>query len=96
VVDDASSEGKLRHILPTMGGEDFSFIAAAVPSLFLALGQGEKAWSLMDENGEDFGPLDTSVTVHNHKFVLNEGLLQRGMALHSHLALQRLDFLNKN
>jgi len=35
----ASTEGKVRVIQPTMGGEDFSFIAEQVPSVFLALGQ---------------------------------------------------------
>ena len=33
------------------------------------------------------------VSVHNPSFVLNEGVLQRGVALHTHLALQQLDYL---
>lgn len=80
---------------PTMGGEDFSFIAEKVPSVFLALGQGETNWSLIADDGSDFGPLDTTVTVHNRRFVLNEQVLQRGVALHAHLALQRLNVLNR-
>mmetsp|Transcript_15177 Transcript_15177/g.19685 ORF Transcript_15177/g.19685 Transcript_15177/m.19685 type:complete len:157 (+) Transcript_15177:1105-1575(+) len=94
VVSDASVVGKLEEIAPTMGGEDFAFMSLEVPSLFLALGQGEKEFILIDKNGEDFGPLDTTVTLHNSKFVMNEGLLQRGMALHAHLALQRIHYLN--
>ena len=44
-----------------MGGEDFSFIAQEVPSVFLALGSGEKSWTgLMDEFGPEVGPLDTT------------------------------------
>ena len=44
-----------------MGGEDFSFIAQEVPSVFLALGSGEKSWTgLMEEFGPEVGPLDTT------------------------------------
>ena len=71
-----------------------SFIAEKVPSVFLALGQGQEDWSLVADDGSEFGPLDTRVTVHNRRFVLNEGVLQRGVALHAHLALQRLSTLN--
>lgn len=93
VAADASSEGEVRVIEPTMGGEDFSFIAREVPSVFLALGQGEKQWRGVADDGSEFGPLDTTVTVHNSKFVLNEGVLRRGVALHAHLALQKLHAL---
>lgn len=84
----------VRVIDPTMGGEDFSFLAKEVPSVFLALGQGQNDWSLVADDGTEFGPLDTTVTVHNRRFVLNEGVLQRGVALHAHLALQRIQTLN--
>ena len=73
-----------------MGGEDFSFIANEVPSVFLALGQGEQKFVGIADDGSEFGPLDTRVTVHNSKFVFNEGLLRQGVALHAHLALQQL------
>jgi len=96
IAAEASSEGKVKIIEPTMGGEDFSFIAQEVPSVFLALGQGEAAWTGVAEDGSEFGPLDTRVTVHNSKFVLNEGVLRRGMALHAHLALQRLHYLTQS
>ena len=96
VVPEASSEGQLRTMDATMGGEDFSFIANEVPSLFLALGQGDPAWTgLLDpRTGDAWGPLDTTVTVHNARFVLHEGVLQTGVALHAHLALQQLKALS--
>jgi len=90
----ASTTGAVDVIDPTMGGEDFAFIAQEVPSVFLALGSGEKSWTgLMEEFGPEVGPLDTTVTVHNSRFVLNEGVLQRGVALHTHLGLQMLEKL---
>ncbi|KAJ8608256.1 hypothetical protein CTAYLR_007273 [Chrysophaeum taylorii] len=87
VAADASSTGNVEIIKPTMGGEDFSFIAERVPSVFLALGQGQRNWRLPD--GPD-NLLDTTVTVHSPNFVLNEDVLQRGVSLHSHLALRWL------
>jgi len=57
----ASITGAVDVIEPTMGGEDFSFIAQEVPSVFLALGSGEKSWTgLMEEFGPEVGPLDTT------------------------------------
>ena len=82
----ASTENAVRVIDPTMGGEDFAFYAQEIPSVFLALGQGSKAFS--PEPGLEF---DTTVTVHNGRFVLHEDLLRRGVALHAHLALSYLD-----
>jgi amidohydrolase len=35
-----SREGHVRNVEPTMGGEDFSFLAEAVPATFFFLGQG--------------------------------------------------------
>ena len=87
----ASSEGAVREIAPTMGGEDFSFIAQEVPSVFLALGQGATDFAPSGDDGAPLGPFDTTVTVHNGRFVLHEDLLRRGTALHAHLALQFLD-----
>ena len=74
-----------------MGGEDFSFIAQKVPSVFLALGQGATDFAPLGDEGETVGPYDTTVTVHNGRFVLQEDLLRRGVALHAHLALSYLD-----
>lgn len=89
VAAEASTTGQIQRINPTMGGEDFSFIANEVPSVFLALGQGDKSFTLPGAE-EDQPTLDTTVTVHNSKFVLNEHVLQRGAALHAHLALNFL------
>lgn len=86
----ASTEGAVRVINPTMGGEDFSFIAQEVPSTFLALGQGALDFTSTDDDGAPVGPFDTTVTVHNGKFVLHEDVLRRGVALHAHLALSFL------
>ncbi|KAK7231812.1 IAA-amino acid conjugate hydrolase [Aureococcus anophagefferens] len=86
----ASVEGEVRTIDPTMGGEDFSFIADEVPSTFLALGQGATDFETTDDDGAPVGPFDTTVTVHNGRFVLHEDLLRRGVALHAHLALNYL------
>ena len=82
----ASTENEVRVIDPTMGGEDFAFYAQEIPSVFLALGQGAKSFA--PEPGLNF---DTTVTVHNGRFVLHEDLLRRGVALHAHLALSYLD-----
>lgn len=91
VAGDASTEGAVRVINPTMGGEDFSFIAERVPSVFLALGQGAEDFAPIGDDGAPLGPFDTTVTVHNGRFVLHEDLLRRGTALHAHLALAYLD-----
>ena len=90
VAADASTEGEVRLISPTMGGEDFSFFAQEVPSVFLALGQGTRDFTPTDDDGNVVGPYDTTVTVHNGHFVLHEDLLRRGVALHAHLALSYL------
>lgn len=82
--------------------QDFSFIAQEVPAVFLMLGQGDPHWALPDDPAHVF---DTTVGVHNPAFVLNENVsrsryhrvsspppqvLQRGVALHAHLAMQWL------
>lgn len=87
VAADASITGKIEPIQPTMGGEDFSFIAQQVPSVFLLLGQGDKHFTLPEDPEQEY---DTTVTVHNSRFVLNENVLQRGVALHAHLAIRWL------
>eukprot|EP01083_Nonionella_stella_P135486 412152_1 len=35
-----SKEGYVRDVVPTMGGEDFAFLAQAIPSTFFFIGQG--------------------------------------------------------
>jgi len=77
-----SIEGVVRDIEPTMGAEDFSFFAKAVPSAFFLLGQGD--------GGGDGGPPRTDYGLHHPKFALDEGVLTRGIELHANLALRSL------
>ena len=96
VAKDASIENFVRLVEPTMGGEDFAFLSREIPSVFVNLGSGSKEWPLpadLVDIGQPTPLLDTTVTVHSPRFILNEDVLQRGVALHAHLALQ---FLNGN
>mmetsp|Transcript_24655 Transcript_24655/g.79702 ORF Transcript_24655/g.79702 Transcript_24655/m.79702 type:complete len:496 (+) Transcript_24655:35-1522(+) len=102
VAADASVERRVRLVEPTMGGEDFAFISKTIPSVFVNLGSGDSEWplpaDLVDDDHEKKEPphlLDTTVTVHSPRFVLNENVLQRGVALHAHLALQFLNGKNQ-
>lgn len=73
-----SEEGYLRDIEPTMGAEDFSFVAEDIPSTFFLLGQG---------SGND---PPTSYGLHHPHFALDESVLPRGVELHVSLALRAL------
>ena len=86
----ASIENVVRVVEPTMGGEDFAFISQLIPSVFVNLGSGKSDWPIPADLDTP-GNLDTTVTVHSPRFVLNEDVLQRGVALHAHLALQYLN-----
>eukprot|EP00633_Aureoumbra_lagunensis_P005682 CAMPEP_0197318746 /NCGR_PEP_ID=MMETSP0891-20130614/52289_1 /TAXON_ID=44058 ORGANISM="Aureoumbra lagunensis, Strain CCMP1510" /NCGR_SAMPLE_ID=MMETSP0891 /ASSEMBLY_ACC=CAM_ASM_000534 /LENGTH=408 /DNA_ID=CAMNT_0042809349 /DNA_START=212 /DNA_END=1438 /DNA_ORIENTATION=+ len=96
VAADASITNSIDIIQPTMGGEDFAFFAQKIPSVFLALGSGDSQWPAPSDLDLPPGTtFDTTVTVHSPFFVLNELVLQRGVALHAHLALQYIhDNLN--
>lgn len=76
-----SDEGYLRDIEPTMGAEDFSFVAEKVPSTFFLLGQG---------SGQD---PPTNFGLHHPHFALDESVLSRGVELHVNLALRALSKL---
>ena len=78
-----SEEGVLRDIEPTMGAEDFAFIAESIPSTFFLLGQGSGT-----------NP-PTNYGVHHPHFALDEGVLSRGVELHVNLALRALHRLAK-
>ena len=67
----------------TMGAEDFSFIAEAIPSTFFLLGQG---------SGTD---PPTNYGLHHPHFALDESVLPRGVELHVNLALRALQKLNQ-
>uniref|UniRef100_A0A7S2SSC7 Peptidase M20 dimerisation domain-containing protein n=1 Tax=Rhizochromulina marina TaxID=1034831 RepID=A0A7S2SSC7_9STRA len=87
----ASSSGRITEVPPTMGGEDFSFFAARVPSAFLLLGQGDVAAAEASTGAST--PIDTTHSLHHPCFAINEDVLVTGAALHSHLALQSLKSL---
>ena len=73
-----SDEGFLRNVDPTMGAEDFSFIAEALPSTFFLLGQG---------SGKN---PPTNYGVHHPHFALDESVMPKGVELHVSLALRAL------
>ena len=73
-----AEEGKVMEIEPTMGAEDFSFVAENVPSTFFLLGQG---------SGSD---PPTNYGLHHPHFALDETVMSRGVELHVNLALRAL------
>jgi IAA-amino acid hydrolase len=73
-----SEEGTLLDIEPTMGAEDFAFVAENIPSTFFLLGQG---------SGQD---PPTNYGLHNPNFALDESVLSRGVELHVNLAVRAL------
>lgn len=77
-----SSEGFVRETEPTMGAEDFSFIAERIPSTFFFLGQG---------SGQD---PPTSYGLHHPHFALHEEVMPKGVELHVNLALRALQKLH--
>ena len=64
----------LRNMLPSMGGEDFSFMLQVRPGAYLRVGQG----------GEGCEPL------HNSRYDFNDEILPLGAALHASLVEQAL------
>jgi IAA-amino acid hydrolase len=78
VAGHVAEDGKLSDIEPTMGAEDFSFLAETIPSTFFLLGQG---------SGK--AP-DTSYGLHHPRFALDEEVLPRGVELHVNVALRAL------
>lgn len=74
----------MRYVEPTMGGEDFAFLAEAVPSTFFFVGQGSATG---DERHHvprsDYG-------LHHPSFALDEEVLPVGVELHANLALRSL------
>jgi amidohydrolase len=75
-----SREQTMRDVEPTMGGEDFSFLAEAIPSVFFLLGQGT--------GGDDLPRTDYGL--HHPSFALDEHVLTIGVELHANLALRAL------
>ena len=73
-----AEDRKLTDIEPTMGGEDFSFLAEEIPSTFFLLGQG---------SGKS---PDTSYGLHHPHFALDESVLPRGVELLVNVAIRAL------
>eukprot|EP01083_Nonionella_stella_P215466 775449_1 len=78
-----SREGRVRDVEPTMGGEDFSFLAEAVPSTFFFVGQGTGGDERLHIPRTDYG-------LHHPSFALDEEVLPVGVELHANLALRAL------
>ena len=78
-----SDTGELMDIEPTMGGEDFSFVAENVPSTFFLLGQGSGK-----SPNTDYG-------LHHPHFALDESVMPKGVELHVNLALRALQRLGE-
>lgn len=78
-----AESGMVMDIEPTMGAEDFSFVAENIPSTFFLLGQGSGR-----------SP-DTSYGLHHPHFALDESVLPRGVELHVNLALRALQRLSE-
>jgi IAA-amino acid hydrolase len=73
-----SDSGKVLDTEPTMGAEDFGFVAERLPSTFFFLGQGSGT-----------NP-PTNYGLHHPHFALDESVLHRGVELHVNLALRAL------
>jgi hippurate hydrolase len=70
-----------RNMLPSMGGEDFSFMLQAKPGAYIRIGQGLP-------QGPGPHPL------HNSRYDFNDEILPLGAALHASLVEQALPLLN--
>mmetsp|Transcript_8130 Transcript_8130/g.15094 ORF Transcript_8130/g.15094 Transcript_8130/m.15094 type:complete len:527 (-) Transcript_8130:47-1627(-) len=80
---------KVTDVDPTMGAEDFAFIAQSVPSAFFFLGQGGRDHS----NHESRVP--TNLGLHHPEFNLDEEVMSKGVELFVNLALRSLKDLNE-
>jgi metal-dependent amidase/aminoacylase/carboxypeptidase family protein len=90
--------GQVTRVDPTMGGEDFAFLAQGVPSAFFFLGQGggsdyEGGFSPeVGQNGAGTckGKVPTNLGLHHPEFNLDEDVMSRGVELFVNLALRAL------
>jgi len=78
-----SREGIMRDIVPTMGGEDFAFLAEKIPTTFFLLGQGSGGDEKYHMPRTDFG-------LHHPSFAMDEEVLPIGVELHANLAIRSL------
>jgi len=82
--------GKHTPVDPTMGAEDFAFLAQGVPAAFFFLGQGGKSGC-----EKCCGRVPTNFGLHHPEFNLDEEVLKRGVALFVNLALRSLKDLSE-
>ena len=90
--------GKHTKISPTMGAEDFAFLAKGVPSAFFFLGQGGDGHEDAEKKstcGKCCGRVPTNLGLHHPEFNLDEGIMTRGVALFLTLAIRCLKDLNE-
>ena len=74
VASKVADSGAITPTNPTMGAEDFGFIAQSVPSNFYLLGQSSST-------------VKTDWNLHHPKFTMDETVLKRGVELHVRSAL---------
>eukprot|EP00586_Coscinodiscus_wailesii_P010903 CAMPEP_0172515672 /NCGR_PEP_ID=MMETSP1066-20121228/269783_1 /TAXON_ID=671091 /ORGANISM="Coscinodiscus wailesii, Strain CCMP2513" /LENGTH=520 /DNA_ID=CAMNT_0013296809 /DNA_START=129 /DNA_END=1691 /DNA_ORIENTATION=- len=86
VAGPVSKEKYVRDFEPTMGGEDFAFLSAAVPSTFFMIGQGTGGDVKQHVPPTDYG-------LHHPNFALDESILPIGVELHANLAIRGLKWL---
>jgi metal-dependent amidase/aminoacylase/carboxypeptidase family protein len=79
VAAEVSETKEFVEVVPTMGAEDFGFIAERVPSAFYLLGQGSG-------EGTDYG-------LHHPMFSIDENVLMKGVELHVRSAMGSLNEL---
>ena len=72
-----AGEERFQEAAPTMGGEDFAYLAERVPGAMVFLGIGNHS-------------LGTDVNLHNPRFQMDESAMQLGAALHVEMALRSL------
>ena len=65
-------EHVVRHMTPSMGGEDFAFMLQVKPGAYMRIGQGQPAQGL-------------SHPLHNSRYDFNDAILPLGAALHASL-----------
>ena len=89
--------GEVTKVDPTMGAEDFAFLAQGVPSAFFFLGQAGQG----DENcvgacKSGAARIPTNLGLHHPEFNLDETILPRGVELFVNLALRALHDLKSS
>mmetsp|Transcript_6807 Transcript_6807/g.10637 ORF Transcript_6807/g.10637 Transcript_6807/m.10637 type:complete len:528 (-) Transcript_6807:1193-2776(-) len=92
-----SDTGKHTPVDPTMGAEDFGYLAQGVPAAFFFLGQGGDGQgdAATSGCGKCCGRVPTNLGLHHPEFNLDEKVLKRGVALFLNLALRSLKELSE-